>query len=316
MITLGWRAWAAAFIASIMIHGVLTIGLNAPTIGATGKPAGTPVSVSGSLASILGARQSNSVEAKATASEVNAAVAKEVDPTEVQTVVKSEEIVGIQRKLVNAAPVATQPQSVPSTPALEPVNAGAISARSVSDPPTAAAIEATPAEVITAVPSPATEVRERKSTEIPPNQRQEQQERRRKQEEQRGRDRSEKAEDRRKAAARAKAGSNRRGEAGTARGGRRGNSIASTGAINRYGAQVRSRILANRPSTRGAGRTVISFALSAGGGLRYARIARSSGDQRLDRAALTAVRRSTPFPRPPNGTNSRQLRFSISFSFQ
>ena len=79
---------------------------------------------------------------------------------------------------------------------------------------------------------------------------------------------------------------------------------------------VRARILANRPGgTGGHGRAVISFGLSSSGGLRYASVTRSSGNRRLDALALRAVRRSAPFPRPPRGATTGQLRFSIAFSF-
>jgi TonB family protein len=36
----------------------------------------------------------------------------------------------------------------------------------------------------------------------------------------------------------------------------------------------------------------------------------------LDRAALVAVRRGSPFPMPPRGATRRQLRFTIPFNFR
>jgi len=111
-------------------------------------------------------------------------------------------------------------------------------------------------------------------------------------------------------------GTSQSGQAGARRGGS-GRSSASRGQINAYASRVRARILSRRPSARGQrGRVVISFRLSTSGGLRSARISRSSGNRALDRAALAAVRRAAPFPRPPNGARSGQLSFSIPFTFR
>jgi protein TonB len=92
---------------------------------------------------------------------------------------------------------------------------------------------------------------------------------------------------------------------------------ASVGTMVGYAARVRARVASNRPSVAGRGGTaVISFAVTAGGGLAYARLARSSGTPTLDQAALAAVRRSVPFPPPPAGASSRQLAFSVPFHFK
>jgi protein TonB len=113
-----------------------------------------------------------------------------------------------------------------------------------------------------------------------------------------------------------KAGTDRQGAAGAHRGGTGGNQAASAGSIRSYAASVRARILAHRPGSVGLGRVVVAFGLTASGGLRYARIARSGGSSSVDRAALGAVMRSSPFPRPPAGSSAGQLQFSISFTFQ
>ena len=88
------------------------------------------------------------------------------------------------------------------------------------------------------------------------------------------------------------------------------------GAVSGYGARVRARILANRPSASGVGRAVVTFGVASSGGLRFVRLARSSGDGRLDQAALAAVRRSSPFPTPPAGASAAQLTFTIGLSFR
>jgi TonB family protein len=92
---------------------------------------------------------------------------------------------------------------------------------------------------------------------------------------------------------------------------------ASAGEVRNYAAMVRARIARNRP--RGAtsrGTAVVAFAISGNGGLRYARLARSSGNNALDGAALRSVRAAAPFPAPPRAMTSRQLSFVIPFRFR
>ncbi len=110
---------------------------------------------------------------------------------------------------------------------------------------------------------------------------------------------------------------------GSTKGSMRGPRQTSTGAraslrrVRQYGSLVRARISRYRP--RGSGRTcrvVVSFSLSRSGSLRSARVARSSCDSALARAALSAVRRASPYPRPPAGMTAAQLRFSIPFRFR
>jgi len=101
------------------------------------------------------------------------------------------------------------------------------------------------------------------------------------------------------------------------RGARQRRPSASPGQVRRYAGLVRARIARNRPSSRGRrGTAIVRFAISRSGRLRYARLARSSGDRTLDRAALASVRRASPFPRPPRGMSARQLTFSIPFRFR
>lgn len=109
-------------------------------------------------------------------------------------------------------------------------------------------------------------------------------------------------------------GGKKKGASGKSRGGKGGKKRASVGAVRSYGARVRARILANRPRGGAKGRVVVSFGISPSGGLRYARV-RSGGGSAAS-AALSAVRRSAPFPRPPAGSQSSQLNFSIAFTFR
>ena len=113
-------------------------------------------------------------------------------------------------------------------------------------------------------------------------------------------------------------GNSKKGAGGRSKGGGgKSKSRASSGAVNAYGGRVRARILSRAPSGGGGkGRTVVSFGVSKSGGLRFVRVSRSSGNPGLDRKALSAVRRASPFPKPPSGASNRQLTFSISFRFR
>ena len=102
---------------------------------------------------------------------------------------------------------------------------------------------------------------------------------------------------------------------GKGRGGERVS--ASSGAMLSYAAEVRARVAGNKPSGGGLrGTAVVAFSISHSGGLAYAGLARSSGDSQLDLLAVAVVRGSAPFPPPPAGATSAQLRFSIPFHFQ
>jgi periplasmic protein TonB len=120
----------------------------------------------------------------------------------------------------------------------------------------------------------------------------------------------------RKAAERApKGGVTSKSQAGKGTGGQRAS--ASSGSILNYAAQVRARVAANKPSGGGLrGTPVVAFGLTPSGGLAFASLARSSGNATLDRLALAAVRGAAPFPTPPAGATSAQLRFSIPFYFE
>jgi periplasmic protein TonB len=92
---------------------------------------------------------------------------------------------------------------------------------------------------------------------------------------------------------------------------------ASSGAMLNYAAEVRARVAGNKPSGGGLrGTAVVTFGLTPSGGLAYAGLGRSSGDPQLDQLAVAAVRSAAPFPTPPSGATSAQLRFAIPFHFQ
>jgi protein TonB len=112
-----------------------------------------------------------------------------------------------------------------------------------------------------------------------------------------------------------KGGMTSKAREGKGRGGERAS--ASSGSLLSYAAHVRARVAANRPSGAGhRGTAVVSFGLTASGGLAYASVTRSSGDVALDQRALAAVRGAAPFPAPPAGATTAQLRFTIPFYFE
>ncbi|SNR73558.1 energy transducer TonB family protein [Puniceibacterium sediminis] len=53
------------------------------------------------------------------------------------------------------------------------------------------------------------------------------------------------------------------------------------------------------------GEAIVAFSITANGGLGALSIARSSGSDQLDRAALDVLRRAAPFPPPPSRTQTR-----------
>lgn len=67
-----------------------------------------------------------------------------------------------------------------------------------------------------------------------------------------------------------------------------------------YASSVLRKISRTRKAKSPAkGRVVVSFSVSGNGTLQSARIAKSSGDARLDQVALDHIRRAAPFPAPP-----------------
>lgn len=85
--------------------------------------------------------------------------------------------------------------------------------------------------------------------------------------------------------------------------------------IDAYSRAVWLHLAARRPRAAGARRDArITFALSAGGDLRYARLERSSGSPHFDAACLEAVRHAAPFPEAPAGASEAMLVFVAPFS--
>ena len=96
----------------------------------------------------------------------------------------------------------------------------------------------------------------------------------------------------------------------------KGRISASQGSVRNYGGTVNAWIARNKPPSTGViGTVVIRLAISPSGNLISARVASSSGNPNLDRSALAAVQRSSPFPTPPSGAKAASLVFTYAFRF-
>lgn len=96
---------------------------------------------------------------------------------------------------------------------------------------------------------------------------------------------------------------------------KRGNSKAvGNGNITNYKGKVRRKIARRfNPKTKPAIRdAVVSFTIASNGSAKSIRLARSSGNAKLDRAALSAVKRASPFPSLPSGKS--KLAFHVALN--
>ncbi len=96
---------------------------------------------------------------------------------------------------------------------------------------------------------------------------------------------------------------------------KRGNSQAvGNGNITNYKGKVRRKIARRfNPRTKPAKRdAVVSFTIASNGSAKSIRLARSSGNAKLDRAALSAVKRAAPFPSLPSGKS--KLAFHVALN--
>lgn len=72
-------------------------------------------------------------------------------------------------------------------------------------------------------------------------------------------------------------------------------------ASNFPGLVMRKLSRAGKPRVNARGVAIVAFTIHANGGLASVSLARSSGSQALDQAALRLVRGASPFPKPPQG---------------
>ncbi len=92
--------------------------------------------------------------------------------------------------------------------------------------------------------------------------------------------------------------------------------IAGKAAMSNYRGRVQSHLARyKRKVGSSRGRVVVSFTLARSGGVRGVRVVRSSGNGAIDRAALSMVRRASPFPKMPAG-GPASMRFSVPISYR
>ncbi|MBT8476574.1 MAG: energy transducer TonB, partial [Alphaproteobacteria bacterium] len=84
-----------------------------------------------------------------------------------------------------------------------------------------------------------------------------------------------------------------------------------------WGGEIRARVEARkrRISAGRAGRVVVRITVASSGALNAATVANSSGNARLDAAAIDAVRRAQPFPAAPPGLDRSQMSFDLPIAF-
>jgi periplasmic protein TonB len=292
MMEAGWWQWVIALVGALTVHGVLMVGFKPTVSGAATPPAGTSVSVSGSLASVLG----GAVEARAV--QASDARAKRVTGHPVENAVPAE----IARAVV---PEASQHRRAEAS---VPVVPRVATAQPVAPVPIMPAIPVEPVERKDVQPIEPVKQRAQKVKQSRP-----------KFEAERKRARSREADRRIPQATRSttsqRRGSLRDGAAGSSKGGR-GSSRVSAGVMRAYGMRLYQIIKRQPVNASGHGQALITFAVTRSGALSFVRVSRSSGQARLDRAAVAAVRGASPFPPPPADATSRQLTFVIPFTFR
>jgi protein TonB len=104
-------------------------------------------------------------------------------------------------------------------------------------------------------------------------------------------------------------GVNRRAQAAAA---------ASAGSVRAFTKGVVEALGKTRPKGlrhNARGTAMVAFAIAEGGGLEFVRVAKSSGHDVLDDAALTAVRK-TSFPIPPSGMTLAQRTYEVPYHFR
>lgn len=83
-----------------------------------------------------------------------------------------------------------------------------------------------------------------------------------------------------------------------------------------WGGQIMGRIERARPRVNAAGQVTLSLRVARDGTLAALGIARSSGNQALDEAALSAVRRAGRFPAAPDALRAASYAFNLPIRFR
>ena len=78
-----------------------------------------------------------------------------------------------------------------------------------------------------------------------------------------------------------------------------------------YASEVWGRLARHKPRAGQRGSASVAFSISANGSVGAVRIARSSGNTRIDQLAMQTVRSAAPFPPPPSGSASYTIRIDF-----
>ncbi|MER8386318.1 TonB family protein [Mesorhizobium sp. M1380] len=94
---------------------------------------------------------------------------------------------------------------------------------------------------------------------------------------------------------------------------RGGKSGIGNAAVTNYPGKIRSKLVRafNSTRTRATGTATVAFTVGSNGNVRSARLTGSSGVTALDKAALDAVRRASPFPPIPDGVGRSAWQFEV-----
>ena len=101
------------------------------------------------------------------------------------------------------------------------------------------------------------------------------------------------------------------------RGGSKNGQVGNA-AVSNYPGKVRSKLAraARSVRARGRGEVVVAFAVGSNGSVRSARVTRSSGVASVDKAALQAIGKASPFPPIPANAGRSTWEFSIPLAFR
>ncbi|MER9790832.1 TonB family protein [Mesorhizobium sp. M0213] len=94
---------------------------------------------------------------------------------------------------------------------------------------------------------------------------------------------------------------------------RGGKSGVGNATVTNYPGKIRSTLVRafNSTRTRATGTATVAFTVASNGSVRSARLTGSSGVAALDKAALDAVRRASPFPPIPEGAGRSAWQFEV-----
>nr|WP_256471729.1 energy transducer TonB [Oceanicola sp. 502str15] len=85
--------------------------------------------------------------------------------------------------------------------------------------------------------------------------------------------------------------------------------------MSQWGAQIRSRIERRKRSPGGRGRVVLRITVAASGQVTGLGLVRSSGNPRIDKAAIQAVRSAGRMPRAPQQLGGGSQSFNLPMDF-